>query len=253
MFDAVIWQDADTTGKRGFDVSYLNPIIFLRPVEGMNHSPDNALLGITARYKLGRQTTVYGQFVADEFTSKEVFAGNGYWSNKFAYQLGVKGFNALGIANLNYLFEFNTARPFTYSQRSSLLNYGHYVEALAHPMGANFRELLSIWNYQYKRWTLWMQGNIARYGLDDGENEGKDINQSYETRTRQHGYKTGGGLSTDFRYLDARIAYVFNPKYNLRIELGGIFRQERNTTSNDKTTQFTIGLRSSFRNIYQDF
>lgn len=34
FFDAIIWQGADSTGRRGFDVSYLNPIVFLRTIEG---------------------------------------------------------------------------------------------------------------------------------------------------------------------------------------------------------------------------
>ena len=253
LFDSIIWQDADFEGKRGFDVSYVNPIIFLRTVEGMNGSPDNALIGFTAKYKLLSNLTVYGQLAADEFTAKEVFAGNGYWANKFAYQLGVKGFDAFKIAGLNYLAEFNTARPFTYTQRSSLLNYGHYAEALAHPMGANFREFLTIWNYQYNKWAFSAQANVAKYGLNNGENVGKDINEPYTTRTRQNGYKTTDGLQTNFAYLDARVSFIINPKYNLRLEAGTIFRQEKNSLVNDKTTMFTFGLRSSFRNIYQDF
>ena len=253
FFDSIIWQDADATGKRGFDVSYLNPIIFLRTVEGMNGSPDNALIGFTAKYKLLDNLTVYGQAAADEFTAKEVFKNKGYWANKFAYQLGVKGFDAFKVPGLNYLAEFNTARPFTYSQRTSLLNYGNYAEALAHPMGANFREFLTIWNYQYNRWAFSAQANYAQYGLNNGQNVGKDINQSYEDRAGTYGYKTAGGLKTNFAYLDGRVSYVLNPKYNLRLELGGIYRQEKNSLSNDKTTMVTFGLRSTFRNIYQDF
>jgi hypothetical protein len=253
FFDAIIWQGADETGRRGFDVSYLNPIIFLRTVEGINGSPDNALLGLTAKYKLLSNLSVYGQFAADEFTAKQVFAGDGYWANKFAYQLGVKGFDAFKVPGLNYLAEFNTARPFTYSQRTSVLNYGQYAEALAHPMGANFREFLTIWNYQLQKWSFAAQANFANYGLNNGENVGKDINESYETRTSQNGYKTGNGLKTDFMYLDGKVSYVINPKYNLRLEAGGIFRQEKNNLSNDKTIMFTFGLRSTFRNIYQDF
>ncbi|WP_316771029.1 gliding motility protein RemB [Pedobacter frigiditerrae] len=253
FFDAIIWQGADETGRRGFDVSYLNPIVFLRTVEGINGSPDNALLGFTGKYKVLKNLTIYGQAVADEFTAKEVFAGKGYWANKFAYQLGFKGFDAFKVAGLNYLAEFNTARPFTYTQRTTVLNYGHYAEALAHPMGANFREFLTIWNYQINKWAFSAQANYATYGLNNGENVGKDINESYNTRASQYGYKTAGGLKTNFAYLDGRVSYIINPKYNLRFEAGAIFRQEKNNLSTDKTTMVTFGLRSSFRNIYQDF
>ncbi|SFG62832.1 gliding motility protein RemB [Pedobacter insulae] len=254
FFDAVIWKGADSLGKRGFDVTYLNPIVFLRTIEGLNHSPDNALVGLTAKYKLLKNMTVYGQFAADEFTASLAFRGKGDWVNKFSYQLGIKGFDAFKLKNLTYLAEFNTARPFMYSQRSSLLNYGHYVEALAHPMGANFREFVSIWDYQWGKWNFYLQGNFARYGLDlNGENFGKDINRPYDTRRREDGYRTGDGLETKFNYTDVRISYLINPKYNLRFELGGITRTEKNMLGTDRTQQITFGLRSTFRNIYQDF
>ncbi len=254
FFDSIIWQDEDPTSKRGFDFSYLNPIVFLRTTEGMNGSPDNAMLGVTAKYKLFSNGTVYGQLALDEFTVKHVFKGEGYWANKSGYQLGLRGFDAFKIADLNYLVEFNTARPFTYSQRVQLLNYGHYDEALAHPMGANFREFLTIWNYQRGKWGLYAQINYAEYGLNlNGENFGKDIYESYYTRKQDFGYKTTGGLKTNFYYADARLSYLINPKYNLRFELGGIMRTEKNSLTNDRTNQITFGLRSTFRNIYQDF
>jgi len=39
-------------GIRGIDFSYINPFIFLRPVEASNGSPDNALIGLTSKYKI---------------------------------------------------------------------------------------------------------------------------------------------------------------------------------------------------------
>jgi hypothetical protein len=155
---------------------------------------------------------------------------------------------------LNYLAEYNTAKPFTYSQKYTITNYGHYAEALAHPLGANFREFVSVWEYQLGKWNFYLQGNYARYGLDlNGENFGKDINRSYDTRKREDGYHTTNGLKTSLNYADIRISYLINPKYNLRFELGGISRTEKNVLGTDRTQQITFGLRSTFRNIYQDF
>lgn len=254
LFESVIWQNGDDFGKRGFDVSYVAPIIFLRTVEGYNGSPDNALLGFNAKYKVAKNLTTYGQFMLDEFTAKEFFGGNGYWANKFGAQLGIKGFDAFKLKNLNFLAEFNTARPFTYSQRSSLLNYGHYNQPLAHPFGANFREFLSIWDYSLSRWQLRIQGNVATYGLDNTDkSSGKDIFKSYNDRIGNYGNTTGQGLKTDFKYLDTRLSYLINSKTNLRLEAGAIYRRESNAEFTDKTTWFTFGLRSSFRNIYSDF
>jgi hypothetical protein len=254
FFESIIWQKNDEVGKRGFDLSYVTPIIFLRTVEGYNGSPDNAILGLNTKYKFAKNLTTYGQFMLDEFTAKQFFGGDGYWANKFGIQLGVKGFDAFKIKNLNFLAEFNTARPYTYSQRTSLLNYGHYNQPLAHPFGANFREVLGMVDYRYNRFQFFLQGTFAKYGLDAaGKNFGKDIFQSYEKRIGDFGNTTGQGVSTNFMYVDGRTSFLLNAKTNLRIELGAVLRTEKNSSMNDQTTWLTFGLRSSFRNLYQDF
>ncbi|RZK50006.1 MAG: gliding motility protein RemB [Pedobacter sp.] len=253
FFDAIIWQDADENGKRGFDFAYLNPLAFLRPAESMNGSPDNALIGFTAKYKIGNGIVPYAQLLLDEFVFKNMTSGNGSWTNKLAYQIGFRGYDFLKVRNLNYLFEVNAARPFTYSHRLSTMNYGHYNQALAHPMGANFKEFVTIWNYERARWVFQLQLNSATYGLDNGENVGQDIWRSYNERSRNEGFKIGDGLKTTYNFAEAKLAYVINPNYNLRIELGGLMREAKNEINTQKTTEFSIGLRSSFRNIYKDF
>jgi len=255
FFQAVTWADAQVEGKRGFDFNYVHPFIFLRSVEGANStSPDKMRLGFNLKYEALKKTTIYGQFMFDEFTAKEIFAGNGYWANKWALQIGFKGSDLFKVNNLNYLAEFNTARPYTYSHFDRLSNYSSMNQALAHPLGANFREVVSQLNYTYKRWDFSGEAMYARYGLDpDGLNYGGDIFKTYDTRVSEYGNSIGQGIGTNLYYAEAKVAYVLNPKYNLRIELGGIFRKESNTVSQTNTGLFTIGLRSTFRNLYSDF
>ena len=45
---------------------------------------------------------------------------------------------------------------------------------------------------------------------------------------------------------------MLNPLYNLRLEAGITYRKLSNSIENTTATWFTIGLRSSFRNIYYD-
>jgi hypothetical protein len=95
--------------------------------------------------------------------------------------------------------------------------------------------------------------DYGRYGLDEnGLNYGKDVFQDYSKPAKDLGNYIGQGLTTNMYYLEGKVAYVLNPKYNLRIELGGIYRNETNAAFNDKTTMITIGLRSTFRNLYTD-
>ena len=261
FFDAVISYTADDNGHpRPFDFSYLTPITFLRPLEASNGSPDNALIGATGKYKISDHVTAYGQFGLDELQSAEFFTNDGSSRNKYAWQIGFRGSDLFGVKSLNYLAEYNTAKPYTYSERSYIENYSDNGEPLAQPWGANFREWVGLLNYSHKRFDLSGEADFGRYGLDEnGANWGKNIFELYTAPARVNGGKdgslgnyTGQGLTTNSVYLEGKVAYVLNPKYNLRIELGAIYRTENNAQFRDKTTWFTIGLRSSFRAVYND-
>jgi len=255
FFQAVTWADAEVEGKRGFDFNYVHPFIFLRSVESANTtSPDKMRLGLNAKYELLDKTTVYGQFMIDEFTAKEFFSNKGYWANKWALQVGFRGADLFKVEGLNYLAEFNTARPYTYAHFDRVSNYGAMNQPLAHPMGANFRELLGIMNYSYRRFDFQGQLSYSRYGQDaTGDNYGKDIFQSYDTREAQYGNYIGQGIKTNLYFGEARVSYLLNPKYNLRLELGGVYRRESADIGQKNTGLITFGLRSTFRNLYQDF
>ncbi|HET8830212.1 MAG TPA: gliding motility protein RemB [Pelobium sp.] len=255
FFQAVTWADAEPEGKRGFDFNYVHPFVFLRPIESANStSPDKMRLGINTKYEVLKNTTVYGQFMIDEFTAKEFFAKNGYWANKWALQLGFRGSNLFGISRLNYLGEFNTARPYTYAHFDRVSNYSNYNQPLAHPFGANFREFVGLLNYSVKRFDFSGQLMYAYYGLDPaGENFGKNIFLSYNTRSLDYNSKVGNGIATDLYFAKGKVSYLINPNYNLRLEASATSRMEENLMNNNRTLFMTFGLRSSFRNFYDDF
>ncbi|MBD1421901.1 gliding motility protein RemB [Sphingobacterium chuzhouense] len=256
FFQAVVWANRNEAGHRGFDFNYANPIIFLRPVESNNStSPDKMFLGLNAKYKVFDNITAYGQFLLGEFTAKEFFAGDGYAHNKWGTQLGVKGFNLFKVQNLNFLAEYNVVRPYTYQHFVSISNYSNNGEPLAHPRGANFRELLGMANYSWNRFDFSLQGVYSRYGTDPDylTNMGGDIFQSYRTIPDMYGNYIGQGVKNDLYYADAKVAYVLNPKYNLRFEVGYTQRYNRIEGSpTEKSGVVSFGLRSSFRNFYGD-
>ncbi|OOQ58550.1 gliding motility protein RemB [Mucilaginibacter pedocola] len=254
FFDSVIWASKDETGhQRGFDFAYINPFIFLRPVEASSGSPDNALIGLTSKYKVVDGLTLYGQFGLDEFESKNFFHNPGNYRNKFAWQLGLRGADLFGVKNLNYLAETSTARPYTYSERSSIINYTANSEMLAHPFGANFREYVGLLNYAYKRFNFMGEADYGHYGLDiNNLNYGKNPFLNYQNPAKVDGNYIGQGLTTNMIYLQGKVAFLLNPKYNLRLELGGIYRSEKNDEFHDKTGMITFGIRSSFRDLHSD-
>ena len=254
FFEAIIWQAQDSAGFRGFDINYLNPVIFYRPVEFSLGSPDNALLGLNISYKLADRYLLYGQLMLDEFKLSEVTSGNGWWANKQAFQLGAKAFDLFNIKSLYVQTEFNFVRPYTYSHRSSLQNYGHYNQALAHPVGANFRETVAIVKYNYKRFFAEYKMNYIEYGADTlGYNFGKDIFRSYEDHPKEYNNFVGQGITTTVIYNDLRISYLVNPRTNMNLSLGITDRYEITDAYNKHSAYVYIGFRTSLHNFYYDF
>lgn len=248
LFENVMWEPGD------INFSYLNPIIFAHPVDQANGSPGKSLIGLTSSYKFLNHYVLYGQFAINEFTFKEVFAGTGYWANKQGGQLGLKYLDAFNIQGLNLQGEFNSVRPYTYSAQDEIKNYGHLNQSLAHPYGANFRELLFIGNYNIKRFSIREQVGYSLYGQDTlNANYGKNIYLSYNTRKADYGNYIGQGIKTHLYYSNLNLSYLLNPKNNLALELGYMYRRENSILGTNNASIITFGIKSSFRNLYYDF
>jgi hypothetical protein len=253
FFEAVIWK-SDSLGTRNFEFDYLNPVIFLRPVEASLDSPDNMMLGSNLRYKISDHTSVYGQLLLDEFKLNEIKAGTGWWGNKQAFQIGLKSFSVAGIKNLDLQGELNFVRPYTYQHRSTLQNYAHYNQALADPQGANFIEGVFLADYRIKRWHAAAKIIAAKIGMDmNGENDGNNIFENYFTYRSEYGNYILQGRKTDFLYYELKAGYLVNPLYNFSVEIGIASRELKNTISDEKSMQFTFGIRTSLMNKYYDF
>ncbi len=256
LFESVVWAAQDTaTGYRGFDYTYLNPFVFFRPVEYSVGSPDNMTMGINAKYIVGKKSAFYGQFVLGEFKADEVFSGNQWWANKQGFQLGFKSFDVFGINKLDFETEYNQVRPYTYSHRETITNYGHYNQPLAHILGANFRESVTHLKYQYRRFIFNAEVMVAMYGkdYDDETSYGKDIFKDNDLRPNEYGNYIGQGLKTDLLYSDVSLSYLVNPRNNFNIAIGARIRKENNELENLNTQQVWFAVRTSLKNLYYDF
>lgn len=254
LFEAVIFPAKYEDGStRGFEFNYLNPLIFYRPVEFSMGSPDNAILGSNFSYLLGRNNLIYGQFILDEFRISDLLKGNGFWHNKFGYQLGIKCFDFFKVENLYVQFEYNRIRPYTYSHDERIQAYGHYNQPLAHPFGANFWEFITIANYYKKRFYFNYKFIIAKYGEDkEGKNYGKDIFSSYNNFVSEFDNYVGQGLTTTLLYNNIECSYLINPSYNLNFVLGFTNRVTKSDFGKNTTNYIYIGLRTSIDNFYFD-
>ena len=62
FFENIIWQGNDTNRNRDFDVNYLNPFIFYRPVEYSIGSSDNAMMGLNISINFLKHFKLYGWY-----------------------------------------------------------------------------------------------------------------------------------------------------------------------------------------------
>lgn len=279
FFDAVVAKAQDSLGnRRGLDMQYLNPIIFLRSAEYYaGQSPDNAILGLNASVIVGKHTTIYGQFVLDEMTFKKFFAFNGYAGNKQAYQLGVKSYDCFGVEGLFLQLEGNIVRPYMYSHTPQDTgcgvgedNWAHYNEPLAHPWGANLWEMVFRSQYNWKRLYFKYKLNYGQYGDDwDVENGvwanyGHNVYNDYTTaialdfdengNDTQNGHYLLTGRKTTVMMNDFVVSYLINPAYNMNVFAEVAHRHfAAEGLPDDNTFIFSIGLRTSLDRKYYDF
>lgn len=265
LFDAMVCRGQDENGiKRGLDFHYINPIIFLRTTDYyVGNSPDNALLGASASYILGKHTTLYAQFVMDELTVKEFIAFDGYWANKQSYQFGVKSYNCFGVKNLFLQGEFNLVRPYMYSHHSGESNYAHYNQPLAHPWGGNFYELIARAQYNYKRFYFQYKMNYGQWGDDiiteDGEllNFGHDVYNDYSDFYHidgTHGHFLLTGEKNTLMMNNFVVSWLVNPSYNLNV-FADITHRSQSIEGGNQYNNFIInfGIRTTLDRKYYDF
>ncbi len=261
FFESVLWDPE--SNDRGFDVNYINPIIFYRSIEFATGSRGgNALVGFSAKYKWTPRFNTYMQIMLDELTVGEIGTGNGYWGNKSGFQIGAKYHHAFGIKNLNLQGEYNSARPYTYSHRKVILNYGNTNQPVAHLWGANFQEVVGIAYYQMNRWYVNAKGIIGFKGFDIDSTPdvsyGGDIYKSYDDRVADYGNEIGQGNKTDIFIGDLQLGYIVNPATNLKLFGGITYRNftpefETATLKENQTTWITVGIRTDIFDWQFDF
>ncbi|OGS73897.1 MAG: gliding motility protein RemB [Flavobacteria bacterium RIFCSPLOWO2_12_FULL_35_11] len=260
LFEAVIWDDAN---GRGFDINYVNPLIFYTAVEFATGSrAGNTTLGLSLKYKM-KAITFYSQLLLDDFRVGEMTSSNGWWANKFGAQFGVKYYNAFNVENLFLQAEFNAVRPYTYSHDELNYNFGHNNQPLAHLWGANFREAVGIMNYTKNRWFANAKIVVGKKGFDftdgtDTKSYGGDVFADNDDRVSDYGNKIGQGNVANVFISDLHLGYLVNPATNLKLFCGVTYRKFDPTApakgfSASNSTWISFGLKTDVFNWYFDF
>jgi hypothetical protein len=236
FFEATVFNRS-----RQFELQYLNPIILYRSVEGLIGSPDNVLVGVDFRWDIARKVRLYSQLLLDEFRLSDLYKPEqtGWWGNKYGIQTGVQYINAFNINQLDLRAEYNLMRPYTYSHFDSLNSYQHYNQALAHPLGANFKELfLEARKQILPQWSARVHYLHIQQGLNSPDaNWGADPTLPYTSRIQEYGNVIGQGLSNQVQLLGMQVSY--SPAHNAYIDLRFQWRKQES----DSGSFIQLGLR----------
>jgi hypothetical protein len=260
FFETVIW---DNVNDRGFDINYLNPVIFYTAIEASTGTrAGNAFLGLSLKYKMNN-ISWYSQLLIDEFRVSEMTKSDGWWGNKFGVQIGVKYHNAFNIENLFMQAEYNAVRPYTYSHDELNYNFGHSNQPLAHLWGSNLSEAIGIINYSQNRWFTNAKIVVGKKGFDfnnttDTNSYGGNIFVDNSNRASEYGNKIGQGNKTNIFIADFQVGYLVNPTTNLKLFGGLTYRNfnpalPTNVFEKMNSTWVSIGLKTDVFNWYFDF
>lgn len=234
LFESTLWETEDSSGTKPLQFQQFNPIIGVNTATTGFNEVNHTIVGTNVKIKLPFKTILYNQFVYDGYTK--------FNEPKTGYQVGIRYF---GINNLTLQFEYNNIKPHTYSSDVPLQAYTNYNEFLAHPSGNNFKEVIGIINYKYKRAFTQIKYNQIKYNpvLFD----------------------IMGTINHEITNIQAHLGYLVNPKNNMSIVVGVNQRIEEvdvpsnnnvigsTTHQTNKTNYIYFGFRTSLRNLYDDF
>ena len=278
LFESEVFGDAHNR----LELQYLNPLIFYRAIEQNVGSADNALLGLDFKWNVLHTAQLYGQVVLDEFKLSEIRAGNGWWSNKQAVQVGGKYIDVAGLRNLDLQVELNYIRPYTYQHTSIYTAYTNYQQPLAHPMGANLTEVLGVLSYQpLPRLHLVAKAIYTEQGLDYGydragnvittglvstdvpgtpitpgslANYGGNPLTPYNSHPMDYGNRTGQGNKS--RLLHTDFTATYQPRLNLFLDAKLIARHQTYALTpalNGNETYASLALRWNIAQRLHEF
>ncbi len=220
LFEAVLFASSDSLGLRdsGFDLAYLNPIIFYRAVEADRGSPDNALLGGGLAWTALPGLRLYTHLLLDELKVGQI--GKKWWGNKWGWLVGFDVVD-LPLRNLWLRLEYARLRPYLYSHDQPSSSYLHYDDLLGHPAGPNASDLAFFLDYQpASRLRAALNLAYTRRGRNtETENFGSDPTLSSETRVADFDVKLLQGVRQTQWLVEGYLGYEFLPYVYLDLAL----------------------------------
>jgi len=253
LFETVVFGEMDI-----LKVQHLQPVIFLNSLFRDKNGNTNSMVGLDLKANLLNHVQLYGQYIMQGANMGEERQGGDSWTNRFGFQAGAKYVDAFGIKNLDLQAEINQVRPFMYSSSQNAGGWTNYRQPMAHPLGANFREIVGILRFQpIPRLYIFGRINYWKQGLDSAQrNFGGNPRMDNSL-----GNTRGMRPRNDFSFLAGQqgeginmaITASYEVKENLFLDLNNLYRVFKTgaLAPLQNTNVATLGLRwNMFRRDY---
>jgi|GEM_PF-2282927 len=238
LFESMIWAPHHASFN-ALHWKHFNPVPLSKTLWYGLENENNAMTGIQMSVQLFRKIQCYGQFVVDEITTKR----------KTSIQAGVTIQHTHKNNHFSGLIEYNTSGAYTYSHTNPLQSYSHYHHSLAHPLGANFREILFQASFNRNRWTAFSLISFVNGGTDTPfETSGQSMyaNPSL-TQWKGSIYPELTSTNSSVLLADLKIHYMINPSNKLNFFAAYSFRKTKNTLYPRNSSVFQAGISMNVR------
>ena len=224
-----------------YHLGYLNPVIMSRYLGQYGAVNGKEMAGISFKAIALKHLQFYGQFLVDD-AGAPAPSGNRFGvMDKYGVQFGGKYFNAFAIPNLDLQAEVNMVKPYTYASTDSVVSYATYNQALAHPLGSGFIEMIGLARYQpAPKIVLALRATYYRRGADVTVNEGNDLFKPTTYLVADPPYING--VATNCKMVSGNISFQLFP--NVFLDVGGAMRSFNTESSAILTTSTgtTVGI-----------
>jgi hypothetical protein len=231
--EIALWESV-IYSARSIDFGYLNPISFFKSLEHALHDRDNSMMGIDATIRPMKNLQLKGSFLLDDIIISEI--GNGYWSNKTAWNIAATYSLDLPI---DLGLEYSRVEPYTYSHFNGLNSYTNDRGLLGSIIKPNSDYIGFLVNYWISdKYPISFRFISTRHGenvFENGklvDNVGGDVNQSRRPDDKLTGieFLDGNLIKTSIFELSAGLELIRNLNlkamysYETKVESNHYFR-----------------------------
>lgn len=158
----------DSTGTRGIEAIYLNPLIPYIAAEPAAGNRDNNTSSLEATIYPYRGIQAYFQWFLDDLTLTESLTR--YYGNKWGLLVGCYISDPVGVKNSGLLLEYVRLEPWVYTHQNPVNRYQHFGQSLGYPMPPNSdRWLVEVRKGLIPKLRLTADMQYTRHGDGDFE------------------------------------------------------------------------------------